>query len=301
MKKQFLKVYSLVLFLVACFLVACQEQTLPLKDSLDFKKVEPSHKVVTQTKGQNDDQKETLKVNPTSDRYGNKFIEKDGHRIQYNENVVNGGIDLSPPEENPGLGREAGQILDNSTEKVLLDVPQIVQREWNWCAPSTVSMMLAYRGINVDQAQLAVEMQTNESFGTHNANAIRILNRYLFGYDNPAEGAAGYRLATVKDPSPNSEDMHLFKERLKKDIDDGYPLYFTFEVSSIYDNLGYSGEHNVTLVGYGMNDEGTDIASVYFLDPSYRVQDPDYGALKKVSPENLLKAMMPCLEPNYAW
>ena len=59
-------------------------------------------------------------------------------------------------------------------------------------------MMLACRGINISQEQLAEEMGTDAHFGTHNANAIQVLNQHLFGYPAPTDGQAGYRLETVK-------------------------------------------------------------------------------------------------------
>ena len=129
-----------------------------------------------------------------------------------------------------------------------LEVPMQVQRAWNTCAPTTVSMMLACRGIDISQEQLAEEMGTDNQFGTHNVNSIQVLNQHLFGYPEPTDGQAGYRLETVRSSSPNSIDMRLFKERLKKNIDAGYPLYYTFDNSKMYP--GRSGEHNVIGIGY---------------------------------------------------
>ncbi len=180
-----------------------------------------------------------------------------------------------------------------------LEVPMQVQRAWNTCAPTTVSMMLACRGIDISQEQLAEEMGTDAHFGTHNANAIQVLNQHLFGYPAPTDGQAGYRLETVKSSLPNSIDMRLFKERLKKNIDAGYPLYYTFDNSKMYP--GRSGEHNVIGIGYELNSDASDIIGVYYIDPSYTVQDPVYGGLKKVTPQELLAAMLTCQEPNYAW
>ena len=142
-----------------------------------------------------------------------------------------------------------------------LEVPMQVQRAWNTCAPTTVSMMLACRGIDISQEQLAEEMGTDANFGTHNANAIQVLNQHLFGYPEPTDGQAGYRLETVRSSSPNSIDMRLFKERLKKNIDAGYPLYYTFDNSKMYP--GRSGEHNVIGIGYELNSDASDIIGVY--------------------------------------
>lgn len=214
-------------------------------------------------------------------------------------------------EENPPMDDETANRLiignNNATastsiqggQKAILNVSQQYQQTWNWCAPTAVSMILSYKGVSVSQAQLAQDMGTDDSFGTHNANAIQVLNRYLFGYDNPAAGQAGYRLATVTNSSSNSEDMRLFKERLIQNIRDGYPMYYTIDNARMYP--GKSGEHNVTGIGYQLTQDGSDIAYVYYLDPSYAVIDPTYGGLKKVTPEELLYAMLTCVEPNYGW
>ncbi|MGT2802290.1 C39 family peptidase [Streptococcus henryi] len=213
--------------------------------------------------------------------------------------------------ENPPMDDETANRLiignNNATastsiqggQKAILNVSQQYQQTWNWCAPTAVSMILSYKGVSVSQAQLAQDMGTDDSFGTHNANAIQVLNRYLFGYDNPAVGQAGYRLATVTNSSSNSEDMRLFKERLIQNIRDGYPMYYTIDNARMYP--GKSGEHNVTGIGYQLTQDGSDIAYVYYLDPSYAVIDPTYGGLKKVTPEELLYAMLTCVEPNYGW
>ena len=40
---------------------------------------------------------------------------------------------------------------------------------------------------------------------------------------------------------------------------------------------------------------------VYYVDPYYKFQDPIYGGLKVVTPEELLNAMVGVSEPDYAW
>lgn len=44
-----------------------------------------------------------------------------------------------------------------------------------------------------------------------------------------------------------------------------------------------------------------DIAYIYYIDPSYTQQDPVYGGLKIITPEQLFYAMLTCVEPNYGW
>ena len=195
--------------------------------------------------------------------------------------------------------KQESSSKENQVIRKLLPIPLKLQEEWYFCAPATVHMMLASRGVSVSQHQLAKEMGTYNPYGTHNRDAIRVLNQNLFGYPEPSGNQAGYRLATVTDARPDSEDIRLFKERVRKDIDDGYPLYYTFNVAQIYP--GKSGEHNVIGVGYELTADGKDISAIYYLDPDTHVQDPTYGGLKKLTPEELLAAMVTCGEKNYAW
>lgn len=218
------------------------------------------------------------------------------------ENSINlDEVDLTKP--NQPITQETIDRLEREQagvgKKVMLHVTPQVQRAWNTCAPTTVSMMLSSRGISVSQEVLAQEMKTDTTFGTHNANAIQVLNRHLFGYDMPQGNQAGYRLETVTTSDVNSEQMRLFKERLKQNIADGYPMYYTFDCATIYP--GSQGEHNVIGVGYQLSEDGSDIAYLYYLDPSYTKQDPVYGGLKKVTPKELFEGMLTCVEPNYAW
>ena len=204
--------------------------------------------------------------------------------------------EATQPSQSP---KQESSTKENQGIRKLLPIPLKLQEEWYFCAPATVHMMLASRGVSVSQHQLAKEMGTYNPYGTHNRDAIRVLNQNLFGYPEPSGNQAGYRLATVTDARPDSEDIRLFKERVRKDIDDGYPLYYTFNVAQIYP--GKSGEHNVIGVGYELTADGKDISAIYYLDPDTHVQDPTYGGLKKLTPEELLAAMVTCGEKNYAW
>ena len=204
--------------------------------------------------------------------------------------------EATQPSQSP---KQESSTKENQGIRKLLPIPLKLQEEWYFCAPATVHMMLASRGVSVSQHQLAKEMGTYNPYGTHNRDAICVLNQHLFGYPEPSENQAGYRLATVTDGRPGSEEVRIFKERVRKDIDDGYPLYFTFNVAQIYP--GKSGEHNVIGVGYELTADGKDIAAIYYLDPDTHVQDPTYGGLKKLTPEELLASMATCGEKNYAW
>lgn len=213
--------------------------------------------------------------------------------------IKEGSTESGSQEQASQSLKQESSTKENHGIRKLLPIPLKLQEEWYFCAPATVHMMLASQGVSVSQQQLAKEMGTYNPYGTHNRDAIRVLNQNLFGYPEPSGNQAGYRLATVTDSRPDSEDSRLFKERVRKDIDDGYPLYYTFNVAQIYP--GKSGEHNVIGVGYELTANGKDIAAIYYLDPDIHVQDSTYGGLKKLTPEELLASMATCGEKNYAW
>ena len=229
-------------------------------------------------------------------------IKEDGAEVGTQQTLPSSKQEQASSQENTqpsqSVKQESSSKVNQGIRK-LLPIPLKLQEEWYFCAPATVHMMLASRGVSVSQHQLAKEMGTYNPYGTHNRDAIRVLNQNLFGYPEPSGNQAGYRLATVTDARPDSEDIRLFKERVRKDIDDGYPLYYTFNVAQIYP--GKSGEHNVIGVGYELTADGKDISAIYYLDPDTHVQDPTYGGLKKLTPEELLAAMATCGEKNYAW
>ena len=229
-------------------------------------------------------------------------IKEDGAEVGTQQTLPSSKQEQASSQENTqpsqSVKQESSSKVNQGIRK-LLPIPLKLQEEWYFCAPATVHMMLASQGVSVSQHQLAKEMGTYNPYGTHNRDAIRVLNQNLFGYPEPSGNQAGYRLATVTDARPDSEDIRLFKERVRKDIDDSYPLYYTFNVAQIYP--GKSGEHNVIGVGYELTADGKDISAIYYLDPDTHVQDPTYGGLKKLTPEELLAAMATCGEKNYAW
>ena len=229
-------------------------------------------------------------------------IKEDGAEVGTQQTLPSSKQEQASLKENTQPSQSVKQETsskENQGIRKLLPISLKLQEEWYFCAPATVHMMLASRGVSVSQHQLAKEMGTYNPYGTHNRDAIRVLNQNLFGYPEPSGNQAGYRLVTVTDARPDSEDIRLFKERVRKDIDDGYPLYYTFNVAQIYP--GKSGEHNVIGVGYELTADGKDISAIYYLDPDTHVQDPTYGGLKKLTPEELLAAMVTCGEKNYAW
>lgn len=244
----------------------------------------------------------------------NKFFDKDinnSNSYVENKETTNNSIDEkkeSNLENSNSSNDESKEISTNNTNsdvsnnkeenrKFVLNIKQQIQQKWNYCAPTAVSMMLSAKDINVDQHQLAKDMGTYEPFGTHNKDAIRILNKYMFGYEFPSSNQSGYRLEYVSEV--NERVLKLFEDRLKENIKNGYPMYYTFDVSKLYE--GKKGEHNVIGIGYKLKKDSDAIDYLYYIDPSPNVQDSVYGGLKIIEPRKLLEAMLTCEEPNYAW
>lgn len=189
----------------------------------------------------------------------------------------------------------------NIGKKYMLPVKTQAQQKWFWCAPTTVSMILASRGVNVSQSQLASEMNTYEPFGTHNRDAVRVLNKYLFGYETPKNGQSGYRLEKIT--SSSSEELRKFKDRVIKNTKDGYPLYLTVDLTKLYPGRSNPAEHNVVGAGYISTPDGGDVALMYVVDPYSKFHDSANGGLKIFEPEEVLEAAISpsVTEPYYAW
>ena len=250
----------------------------------------------------NIDKKEDAPTKTEENKKEDNKVNRQENNPNDKNNINNNEVINKTQDGEKSPNNETSQVKETPKEtnrKVRLNVTPQVQKVWYYCAPTSVSMILSYRGVYVDQFTLAKEMGTYEPFGTHNKDAIRVLNKYMFGYEFPVTGQAGYRLEAVVGGTQSAQEILLFKQRLKKNIKDGYPMYLTMDVSKIYPGL--KGEHNVTAIGYIETEDGSDIKYVYYLDPAPKVQDSVYGGLKIETPEKLLNSMLTCEEPNYAW
>lgn len=244
-----------------------------------------------------------VKEQEKGDKENTKGHEVDNRpeEITQNQNS-NQNIKPNNPQPQKDSNQAEPEILNGVKigKRHKLNVATQAQQKWHWCAPTTVSMMLSARGKNISQSQLAREMGTYEPFGTHNKDAVRILNRHVFGYDFPSGNQAGYRIETVRDKSP--ETLNKLKNRIIQNTKDGYPMYFTFNPGKVYPGV-INAEHNVAGAGYIATPDGNDIAFIYYVDPYGKFHDKTYGGLKIITPEKLINAMVDpyVTEPNYAW
>lgn len=277
------KILAILLVILCCFLVALWKT-----DIFNFSNEKSNINNIEVTDNSKDSHTEKNNTHKDNEYEQPKNSEqKDNNSEKQDKEDTKNSESTSEKNNNATLN-------NNETEKNILDISYQTQKEWNYCAPTTVSMMLSAKGKQVDQYTLAKEMGTYEPFGTHNKDAVRILNKYMFGYEYPQGNQAGYRMEFVTNVS--HETLKTFNERVIKNIKDGYPMYLTFDSSKIYP--GKKGEHNVILVGYKIENSNF---FIYYLDPSPNVKDPVYGGLKILSSEELLTAMLTCEEPNYAW
>lgn len=185
----------------------------------------------------------------------------------------------------------------NIGKKYMLPVKTQAQQKWFWCAPTTVSMILASCGVNVSQSQLASEMNTYEPFGTHNRDTVGVLNKYLFGYETPKN----YRLEKIT--SSSGEELRRFKDRVIKNTKDGYPLYLTADLAKLYPGRSNPAEHNVVEAGYISTPDDRDVALIYIVDPYSKIHASVNGGLKIFKSEDVLEAAISpsVTEPYYAW
>lgn len=238
---------------------------------------------------------EANETKPVSDKNSKKLIDSAMENKQRSSETK--------PEKTPKSAQKQESSIENLHGVAIgarykLNIKPQLQQKWYFCAPTTVSMMLSARNIAADQTISAQEMGTYEPFGTHNRDAIRVLNKHMFGYELPQAGQAGYRLETVK--TVDQKTIELFKQRLIKNTKDGYPMYYTINPAKVYPGANNS-EHNVAGAGYIATPDGTDVALIYYIDPYPNFQDPVYGGLKVMTPEELLQATVGVSEPNYAW
>lgn len=166
----------------------------------------------------------------------------------------------------------------------LISTPQIYQANEFYCAPTAVNMMLASQGIAADQWQLAKEMGTGT--GTYLPDAVRVLNRYMYGYEAPNAYQAGYRMERAVNTAAS---FQLFKQRVMQNIKDGLPLYYSIDAGHLYGQVPMA--HAVAGIGYIATPDGRDIAYLYIADSSFAGQGTYMNGAKVVTPEALFAAM----------
>lgn len=178
---------------------------------------------------------------------------------------------------------------------VQLSVSQKVQETSYYCACACVQMTLELFGTSLSQSELAAQMHTDPVTGSEYADTVRVLNRYLFGKEDPLAGEAGYRVQRIH---AQEAFASVFEQRLVRNLQDGYPIFATVDLHALYPQLP-SANHMVLVIGYVM--KGNTITHYLYIDPYPPVQDAKQQGLKTVSKEIFLHAMALNEEPAYLW
>lgn len=180
---------------------------------------------------------------------------------------------------------------------VYLDIPQRIQETDYYCVPACVQMALQYFGITSEQSVLASEMKSSHITGTEYIDMARVLNQYIFDSSTGRKG--GYDVQTLSVLESNPESRDLFYQRVKKNMDDGYPSFAAVDLHALYPELP-KANHMVIITGYQLSIKG-EVLSFTILDPYGKVQDPVYGASKTFPPGILWQAVIQNEEPAYLW
>lgn len=211
------------------------------------------------------------------------------------ENEINNNEQVVVENQETNITNES----NNSTNKVMLNVPTRVQETSYYCGPASLQMVLNYKGISVSQSELAVQLNTHPVTGTEYVDLQRVANHYLFGKDSVGANESGYHIQTLNRYDTDSQIAIDFARRLKTDISTNDPIFAAIDIHTIYPEYA-NGNHMVVVNGYTINSENN-IDSIYFMDPSYRVQDATYGGLKKVDFNHFISAIINNDEPAYIY
>lgn len=176
-----------------------------------------------------------------------------------------------------------------------LKINQQIQKTLYWCSPATASMLLENLGIIVKQEKLASLMKSQLPNGTHNSQAIEVINEQLSLHNQFKR----YKLMSLAHDGNYLNAEHLFKKNYINSINQNYPVYLTLNLSIISDTR--VSEHNVLGIGYVLNKNNDDIAYIIFVDPSPTPWNKMYGSLRIISLESFLKSISNASEPNYAY
>ena len=130
----------------------------------------------------NIDKKEDAPTKTEENKKEDNKVNRQENNPNDKNNINNNEVINKTQDGEKSPNNETSQVKETPKEtnrKVRLNVTPQVQKVWYYCAPTSVSMILSYRGVYVDQFTLAKEMGTYEPFGTHNKDAIRVINKNL--------------------------------------------------------------------------------------------------------------------------
>lgn len=198
--------------------------------------------------------------------------------------------DSTPKEKEKSVESENPTLL-------ALDIPQRIQETDYYCVPACIQMAFSYFNIPIEQKELADFMHTSSVTGTEYADMTAALNHYIFSPESTRQGT--YHVQTLALQDTNPQHKIVFEQRVKKDLEDGYPLFAAVNLHILYPNLP-AANHMIIIKGMKLSAQGEPL-SYTILDPYHKVQDPVYGGLKEFSADTLWKAIIANEEPAYLW
>lgn len=199
-----------------------------------------------------------------------------------------------PTEEIPTM---LGIPIGNS---VRLSITQRVQETSYFCVPACTQMILHLFSINTTQTELAQQMKTDPITGTEYADLAITLNGYLFSKGLAADNEAGYHIQTMIPGDVSATTSALFEQRVREDIDTGYPVLTALNLNTLYPQLPVAN-HMLLITGYVLHKDYDHVAFYYGVDPYTLVQEEPYGGLKIFTPQEVMDAMSTNEEPAYLW
>lgn len=121
-----------------------------------------------------------------TDSYGNKLLDVDGQLISYNEQAVNGGIDLTSPiyslNDKTTLMKMNGDLELQSTKRsVVISLPFQTQINNYYCGPAAARMVVGAIGYSRTQQQMASLLGTTTNGTNAGASVANALNRVVSG------------------------------------------------------------------------------------------------------------------------
>lgn len=188
-----------------------------------------------------------------------------------------------------------GKVEDSTLLE--LDIPRRIQETDYYCVPACIQMAFSYFNIPIEQRELADAMHTSSVTGTEYVDMAATLNQYIFSTDSTRKGAYQVQTLTIHDTNP--QHKAVFEQRVKQDLEDGYPPFAAVNLHILYPNLPVAN-HMIIIKGMKLSSQGEPISYI-ILDPYHKVQDPVYGGLKEFSVDTLWQAIITNEEPAYLW
>lgn len=199
------------------------------------------------------------------------------------------------------ISEETEPLETENLIKHRLGIPNYVQETGYYCVPACMQMVLEYHGISVSQDVLAEDLNTSDTAGTEYLDLARVANKYIFNNEDEDPDGVGYHVQTIACDDSSQSIYDTMEKRIREDISTNDPVFIAIDMQTVYPEFDWTANHMVVCTGYAVYEDTDEIAYYYIVDPSYQVQDGEYGGLKTVERDTLYKAIYSNEEPAYIW